>query len=88
MAARQQEDGTAIKDPFRIALTSSVGAILKDVGYTEVEPNALQSLVEMTQSFISQIGKSSKHYSELANRSQVGPKNAAGCMSLRKCSMD
>ena len=69
MAAK--DDGTSQINPFRAALTTSVGAILKDCGFSEVEHNALESLVEMTQSFISQSGKSSKHYSELANRSQV-----------------
>lgn len=66
-----KDESSSITNPFRVSLATSVGMLLKENGFTDVEPNALESLVEMTQSFISQIGKSSKHYSELANRSQV-----------------
>lgn len=58
-------------DSYRVALNSSTAAMIKSIGFTSIAPAALESLVEMVQSFISQIGRSSKHYSEVANRSQV-----------------
>jgi len=58
-------------DPYKQALYTGIASLIRDAGYGSVEPIAMESLVEMAHSFISQVGKSSKHYSELANRSQV-----------------
>lgn len=59
-------------NPYRAIFQTAVAAAVKDSGFTDAEPNALSSLVEIAQSFMSQLARSSKHYSELANRSQVG----------------
>ena len=63
-------------DPYRVALSSALAGIIKSSGFGATEPAALESLLEMVQSFITQIGKSAKHYSEVANRSQVSRRSS------------
>lgn len=58
-------------NPYRSIFQVALAALLKESGFTDADPNAISSLTEMAQSFMSQIARSSKHYSELANRSQV-----------------
>lgn len=71
--ASKDSQSVSTPDPYRVALQTATAAMIKSPGFTSAEPAALESLVEMVQSFISQIAKSSKHFSELANRSQVSP---------------
>lgn len=72
-------------DAFRAALVAGVAATIKDAGFTDVEQNALESIVEMAQSFTLQLAKSAKHFAELANRSQVRSLDRQSYRCLPSC---
>lgn len=55
----------------RKALKVAVGALCKEVGFGMAEESALETLTEMIQSLITEIGKSSKAYTELSGRTEV-----------------
>ncbi|XP_047483545.1 transcription initiation factor TFIID subunit 8-like [Penaeus chinensis] len=54
----------------RKILATAVSGIIQESGFLNVEKAALGTLVEMMQSMISQIGRESKGYSELAYRTE------------------
>nr|XP_027216056.1 transcription initiation factor TFIID subunit 8-like [Penaeus vannamei] len=54
----------------RKILATAVSGIIQESGFLNVEKAALGTLVEMMQSLISQIGRESKGYSELAYRTE------------------
>lgn len=55
----------------RKALKVAVGALCKEVGFGMAEESALETLTEMLQSLITEIGKSTKAYTELCGRTEV-----------------
>ncbi|KAK3881077.1 hypothetical protein Pcinc_014473 [Petrolisthes cinctipes] len=61
------ESGTTI-DPRRKTLATAVSAILQEAGFFGFEKAALGTLTEMLQSLLSEIGRSSKQFSEQALR--------------------
>jgi len=65
--AEEKPDG----DPYRSIMRTSIAAIMKQSGFTEAEPLAMESLLEMALSYMNSISRSAKHNCELANRAQV-----------------
>lgn len=57
-------------NPRRKALAASVASLLTEVGFDSAEPIALETLCEMLQSFISELGNSSRSFCELAGRTE------------------
>ncbi|XP_046400595.1 transcription initiation factor TFIID subunit 8-like [Ischnura elegans] len=55
----------------RKALAIVVSNLLTEIGFESAEKQALETLVEMLQSFITEVGGSSKSYCELAGRTEV-----------------
>jgi histone H3/H4 len=53
---------------YRQCLNISVATLLTEIGFDKVEPMALETLGEMTQSFLHELGRSGKAYCELACR--------------------
>ncbi|XP_059163778.1 transcription initiation factor TFIID subunit 8-like [Physella acuta] len=59
--------------PWRRALKTSVAALLVECGYQCAENLALETLIEMTQAYIWEAGRSSSAFAELAGRTHVMP---------------
>ncbi|CAL1531251.1 unnamed protein product [Lymnaea stagnalis] len=59
--------------PWRRALRTSIAALLVEAGYQCAENLALETLIEMTQAYISEAGRTSSGYAELAGRTHVMP---------------
>ncbi|XP_071450058.1 transcription initiation factor TFIID subunit 8-like [Hetaerina americana] len=55
----------------RKALVIIISNLLAETGFESAEKQALETLVEMLQSFITEVGGSSKSYCELAGRTEV-----------------
>lgn len=55
-------------NPFRKMIAVSASSILKEHGFDSVDKDALGTLTEMMQAFISEIGCLSKNYCELSGR--------------------
>lgn len=55
----------------RKALKVAVGALCTEVGFGMAEESALETLTEMLQSLLTEIGRSSKAYTELCGRTEV-----------------
>ncbi|KAL4225719.1 transcription initiation factor TFIID subunit 8 [Mactra antiquata] len=55
----------------RKALKVVVGALCTEVGFGMAEESAIETLTEMLQSLLTEIGKSSKAYTELCGRTDV-----------------
>ncbi|KAK3591224.1 hypothetical protein CHS0354_003856 [Potamilus streckersoni] len=55
----------------RKALRVAVGALCTEVGFGIVEDSALETLTEMLQSVLTEIGRASRSYAELSGRTEV-----------------
>ncbi|CAG9762626.1 unnamed protein product [Ceutorhynchus assimilis] len=55
-------------NPYRKMIAAAVSSVLKESGFDTVEKDALGSLTEMMQAFISEIGLVSRNYCELSGR--------------------
>ena len=90
MDSRTQEHVSGANS-YRQCLNISIATILTEIGFDKVEPMALESLGEMTQSFLYELGRSGKAYCELACRveplgadvllalSEMGQSGPRGC---------
>jgi len=67
-------------DTFRSCLRVAVSSLCTEVGYECADSTALETLTEMTQSLIFELGRSSRAYCELASR--VEPVSADIVLSL------
>ena len=67
-------------NPFRMYLRVAVSGLLTELGFTSAENVALETLTELTQSFISELGRSTRSFCELANR--VEPVSADVVLAL------
>jgi len=67
-------------DTFRSCLRVAVSSLCTEVGYDCADSTALETLTEMTQSLIFELGRSSRAYCELASR--VEPVSADIVLSL------
>jgi len=61
----EQEVGS---DPFRHCLRVAVGSLCTEVGFDSAEAGALETMTEMTQSLITELGRSARAFCELAGR--------------------
>ena len=57
-----------VRDPFRHCLKVSVSALCTEVGFEGAESTCVETLTELSTSLITEIGKSSRAYCELAGR--------------------
>lgn len=64
-------DGNQIVQSYRHCLRSSVGALLVETGFDSCDKLALESMTELLQSFIKELGRSSRAFCELACRTEV-----------------
>ena len=55
-------------DPFRTYLKIAVSGLLTELGFHSAESAALETLTELTQSFIVELGRSTRSFTELACR--------------------
>ena len=55
-------------DPFRTYLKVAVSGLLTELGFNTAEAAALETLTELTQSFIVEVGRSGRGFTELACR--------------------
>jgi len=55
-------------DPFRQCLRVAVGSLCTEVGFESAEVDALETLTELTQSLITELGRSGRAFCELAGR--------------------
>jgi len=58
-------DGVSV---YRRALQASVAALCTEAGFTSADKAALESLTEMLQSFLVELGRSSRAFAELSSR--------------------
>ncbi|XP_019615953.1 PREDICTED: transcription initiation factor TFIID subunit 8-like [Branchiostoma belcheri] len=63
-------DTSALASARRRALTVAVSALCTEGGFGTAEKGALESLTEMLQSYITEMGRSAKQYCELAGRTE------------------
>lgn len=65
---------SSLSDPREIsrrrALKVAVSALVYEVGFEKAEESVLETLTEMLQSFLSELGRTSRGYAELAGRSE------------------
>jgi len=57
-----------IMDPFRPYLRAAVGSICTEVGFEAAETQSLETMTELTQSLITELGRSTRGFCELAGR--------------------
>ena len=67
MDNRSQENGAGANS-YRQWLNISIATMLTEIGFDKTESMALETLGEMTQSFLHELGRSGKAYCELACR--------------------
>ena len=67
MESKAQEYASGANS-YRQWLNISIATMLTEVGFDKTEPMALETLGEMTQSFLHELGRSGKAYCELACR--------------------
>jgi len=67
-------------DPFRAYLKVAVSGLLTELGFSTAETAALETLTELTQSFIVELGRSARSFCELACR--VEPVSADVLLAL------
>ena len=60
----EQETGA----PFRQCLRVAVGSLCTEVGFESAESQALETMTELTQSLITELGRSARAFCELAGR--------------------
>jgi transcription initiation factor TFIID subunit 8 len=75
-----------MSSPWRKALKTSIAALLIEIGYQAAEILALETLVEMTEAYIWEAGRSSRSFSELAGRTRVMPSDVV--MALVEIGLD
>ena len=85
------QDYASGANSYRQWLNISIATMLTEVGFDKTEPMALETLGEMTQSFLHELGRSGKAYCELACRveplgadvllalSEMGQGGPSGC---------
>ena len=71
--AASSSSGTLASQSYRHCLKVSLAAILTEAGFTSATPTAMETLCEILQSFIRELGRSSKSFSEVACRSEPLP---------------
>ena len=64
-------DGNQISQSYRHCLKASVGALLLESGFDSAEKLAIESITELLQSFLKELGRSSRAFCELACRTEV-----------------
>ena len=64
-------DGAQISQSYRQCLKTSVGALLLESGFDSSEQLALETVTELLQSFLKELGRSSRAFCELACRTEV-----------------
>jgi len=64
-------DGAQISQSYRQCLKTSVGALLLESGFDSSEHLALETVTELLQSFLKELGRSSRAFCELACRTEV-----------------
>ncbi|XP_037049778.1 transcription initiation factor TFIID subunit 8 [Bradysia coprophila] len=64
------QDNQVIGNPRRLVLKQAVANILQEKGFETVEKQCIETLTEMIQSLITEIGQSSRNYCELSGRTQ------------------
>ena len=69
-----------VSDPFRTHLKVAVSGLLTELGFNSADAAALETLTELTQSFIGELGRSARSFCELACR--VEPVSADILLSL------
>ena len=74
-----------LADPYRASLRAAVSSLCAEVGFENAESTAVETLVEMTQSLVVEIGRSARAYCELASR--VEPVSADILLSLIEMGM-
>jgi len=57
-----------VLDPFRQCLKVAVGSLCTEAGFESAESSALETVTELTQSLITELGRSSRAFCELAGR--------------------
>ena len=57
-----------VSDPFRTHLKVAVSGLLTELGFSTADAAALETLTELTQSFIGELGRSARSFCELACR--------------------
>ncbi|KAK3932118.1 Transcription initiation factor TFIID subunit 8 [Frankliniella fusca] len=67
MSVASESHPTSVR---RRVLTLAVSSLLTELGFDHAENMAIETLVEMTQSFLTEVGNSSKSYCELAGRTE------------------
>ena len=55
-------------DPFRQCLRVAVGSLCTEVGFESAETSSLETLTELSQSLITELGRSARAFCELAGR--------------------
>ncbi|RUS73243.1 hypothetical protein EGW08_019002 [Elysia chlorotica] len=72
MATDHPVVGTGLtSNPWRRSLKMAVSALLMDLGYQAADCMALETLIEMTQAYITEVGRSASSFAELSGRTQV-----------------
>jgi len=66
----KSQDNQIIGNPRRLVLKQAVANILMEKGFETVEKECMETLTEMIQSLITEIGQSSRNYCELSGRTQ------------------
>ena len=64
----QMTEPEPVADPYRALLKISVSSLCTELGYTSAEAAALETLTELTQSFVTELGRSARAFTELAGR--------------------
>jgi len=67
-------------DPFRSCLRVAVSSLCSEVGFEGADSSALETIVEMTQSLLIELGRSARSFCELASR--VEPVSADVLLAL------
>jgi len=63
-------------NPWRRSLKTAVTALLAECGYHSADTLALETLLEMTEAYITEAGRSSAAFAELSGRTRVMPTDA------------
>jgi len=61
---------TETSDPYRYCLRAVVSALCTEAGFEAAEPMPLETLCEVMQGFLAEVGRSSRAYCELASRAE------------------
>lgn len=64
-------DTSLVQNAKRKVLTAAVSALVYEAGFVSADKASLETLVEILQALISEIGRSSRAFAELASRTEV-----------------